>query len=150
MNRTSATAPQVAPPGVNSDAYYLDWLQELSELRKGGLISDEDFALSRAERLDALFNDPGKPWRKWLVCGLPLSLLIGGGAAWWVGDLTILYNGMGISLLCVLAAIGSQSRVRSEHLSQEARLDILCKLLERDLISSAEFAEYEHRFLAPE
>ena len=140
----SATTSCVTPPGVNSHAYYVDWLQELSELRQGGMVSDEDYAVSRAERLDALFNEPGQPWLKWLVVGLPVSLLIGVWKGW-----SPMFTGV-IVMLCVLGAIAAHSRVRSEHLSLNARLDILRQLLERDLISSSEFAEFECRFLDAE
>ena len=150
MNQMSATASQVSPPGVNTGAYYVDWLQELTELRQGGMISDEDYAFSRAERLDTLLSGPGKPWVKWLFVGLPLSLLVGGALTFLEQrNEPILYGGMSAAL-CLLAAIGVHSRVQSEHLSLDGRLDILRTLLERDLISSSEFSEFESRFLEVE
>ena len=147
MNQRSATTIEVAPPGANSDAYYVGWLQDLSDLRMGGMVSDEDFAVSRAERLDTLFEEPGKPWLKWLLIGVPLSLVMSGVAMWLTGDQTMLFYGMGMSALCVLAALGAHSRVCAEHLSLDSRLDVLRRLLDRDLISASEFSEFEHRFL---
>lgn len=130
---------------MNSDAHFVEWLQELSDLRVGGLISDEDFAFSRAERLEQLFDIPPKPWRKWLYGGIPASILGGGVAAYVVELLEPLFMGAAIASLCALAALGTHSRVMSRNLSKTQKFAVLRTLLERDLVSADEFSDFEHR-----
>jgi hypothetical protein len=134
-----------APPRANSDAHYVVWLQELSELRDAGMMPDEDFAFARAERLEELFEVPPKPWRKWLFVGVPVALLAGGTLAYFQETLEHLFMGGAIATLCVIAAIGTHSRVMSRNLSHHQKLAVLRSLLERDLISADEFSVFEHR-----
>ena len=133
---------------MNSAAYFIVWLQELSELRAGGLVSDEDYAFSRAERLDALLQRPGKPWRKWLFAGVPLSLGVGGALAFVEQQREHFLMAGAITAFCLLAAVGTYSRVMATHLSPAQRLEILRDLLERDLVTADEFADFEHRIIA--
>jgi cytochrome c-type biogenesis protein CcmH/NrfG len=133
---------------VNSYAYYITWLQELTELRAAGLISDEEYALSRAERVEHLFEQPGRPWMKWLIAGIPTALAASAVAVYFTGDVTMIAFGAGVAALCILAAVGTFSRIRAEHLMGAQRLEILRTLLERDLISADEFAAFEHRIMA--
>lgn len=143
----TTTESDRTPPGANSYAHYITWLQELSELRAAGLIDVEDYALSRAERLESLFELPGAPWRKWLFGGLPASLIAGSIVSYMDGRMEALGIGMGIACLCVLAAIGTHSRVSAGNLTVSQRLEILRTLLERDLISADEFGVFEQRII---
>ncbi len=135
------------PPGTDSHAYYVSWLQELSELRHAGLIEDEDYALSRAERLDALFRQPGEPWLKWLLFGLPAALASGVLAMRLTGDSVMFTFGASISVLCLVAAISSYVQSKRGHLALREKLEVLRDLLGLDLISTEEFAGFEQRIL---
>lgn len=129
-----------------SPAYYVSWLQELSELRSGGLVEDEDYAISRAERLEHLFEKSRKPWRKWLFFALPASLIVGILATWMTGnDTSMLAFAADVAVLCIFAGLAVHSRVERQQISPSQRLEILRALLERDLISSVEFNGFESR-----
>ena len=147
MNSISTAAVVHCPPGTDSHAYYVSWLQELSELRHAGLIEDEDYALSRAERLDALFRQPGEPWLKWLLFGLPAALASGVLAMRLTGDSVMFTCGASISVLCLLAAISSYAQSKRGHLAVREKLEVLRDLLGLDLISTDEFAAFEQRIL---
>ena len=146
MNSPNATTQENAPPGVRSPAYYVTWLQELSELRSGGLVEDEDYAISRAERLENLFEKSTKPWRKWLFFALPASLIVGVLATLMTGnDTSMLAFAADVAVLCIVAGLAVHSRVERQQISPSQRLEILRALLERDLISSVEFTGFESR-----
>jgi hypothetical protein len=141
----TTASSKVASPRKNSVAYYVDWLQELSELHSAGMVSDEDFAFSRAERLDALFHRRPKPWRKWLWAGVPAALATGGVGAHLAQALEPLMVGAAVSTLCILAAVGTHSRVMASTLDFDKKLSVLRDLLARDLVSADEFSDFEQR-----
>lgn len=139
---------QRIPPGKKSEAHYVVWLQELADLQKGGMVSDEEYALSKAERLEHLFDPLVRPWRKWVFGALPLVLFIGGALSYLEQRLDPLLSAGMVAVLCVMAAIGVHSRVLSEHMTKSERLTVIRELLARDLITSEEFAAFEHRIMA--
>lgn len=146
MNSPNATTKEDAPPGARSLAYYVTWLQELSELRSGGLVEDEDCAFSRAERLEHLFEKSSRPWRKWLFFALPAALIVGVLAMLMTdNDTSMLAFAADVAVLCIFAALAMHSRADKQQISPAQRLEILRVLLERDLISSVEFSGFERR-----
>src|SRR5690349_10626082 len=60
----SSSQPATAnpPTPVGSIAHIIQWLRELEECRKGGLVTDEDYALERAEKLSALLDRHHSLW----------------------------------------------------------------------------------------
>ncbi len=144
----ATTIQQPIAPGKKSEAHYVVWLQELADLHAGGMVTDEDFALSKAERLEHLFDPLVRPWRKWIFGALPLVLLIGGALSYLEQRLDPLVSAGMVATLCVIAAIGVHSRVLSENMTQSERLTVIRELLARDLITSDEFAVFEHRIMA--
>ena len=76
-----------------------------------------------------------------------VALIAGSILSYMDGRMEALGIGMGIACLCVLAAIGTHSRVSAGNLTIPQRLEILRTLLERDLISADEFGVFEQRII---
>jgi hypothetical protein len=140
------TSPKhAAGPSSRSESYYLDWIGELSQFHRAGMLNDEDFAYQRAERLEELLDTPRRHWLAWVRIGVPLSGVAGAVAWWFTEDLwTILGAGAAV-ILCVLAALSRLSRERFGHLTIKERSDILYHLLSEDLITSEEFLAFDTR-----
>jgi hypothetical protein len=124
--------------------HFTMWLRELDECRAGGLLSDEDYAFQRAEKLEELFGKARKRWLGWVLVVLPIALA-GAAYGWWVlGDLQIALGCVAIAVLCMAA---TYSRYRRDHMSDnldEMQL-VLRALLDHDLITSPEFLAYDER-----
>jgi hypothetical protein len=121
----------------------MEWIGELSDFHRAGMLNDEDFAYQRAERLHELLNIPNRKWLAWIRIGVPLAGLAGAAAWWFTRDLLMLAGAGVVVVLCVLAAIGRLSRERTNHLTTKERSDILYDLLSQDLITSEEFLAYD-------
>lgn len=121
------------------------WMRDLDECRRGGLVSDEDFAYQRAEKLDELLVRPRRLWLGWVLAGLPLAV-VAGSLAWLATE-----NGMKVALATGVAGVWGVSalgRMACEHLRHvqlRERLGILRELLEHDLVSAEEFSAFEER-----
>jgi hypothetical protein len=90
VNQPIANAHNSAP-GKKSVTHFVAWLQELNEVWRGGMMSDEDYAFSKAEHLEHLLEPLKRPWRKWIFGVLPVVLIAGGVVSyasaqcvWWV------------------------------------------------------------------
>ena len=121
------------------------WMRDLDECRRGGLVSDEDFAYQRAEKLDELLVRPRRLWLGWVLAGLPLAV-VAGSLAWLATE-----NWMKVALATIIACVWGVSalgRMACEHLRHvqlRERLGILRELLEHDLVSAEEFSAFEER-----
>jgi hypothetical protein len=139
----TSDATTTAAPSARSSAYYLDWIGELSELHGRGMLTDEDFAAQRTERLEELMNKPRRRWLWWIRVAVPMAGL-GGVAAWWeTGDYIMIRVAALTVVLCVFAAASRLSRERCSHLTTQQRSDILYDLLGGGLISSEEFLVFD-------
>ncbi|MEO6788237.1 MAG: hypothetical protein ABI318_19105 [Chthoniobacteraceae bacterium] len=121
------------------------WFRELEECRIGGLVPDEDYCYQRAEKFDSLL----RPTRGIWLAALLGAALIGapaGALIWWLTRDWRFTGGIG----ALSAAWGSMSlgRALSEKfadLQLRGRRKILVALLENDLLTASEFADYDDR-----
>ena len=148
MSLTSTDAAilsQHAKPAGGEVAHFTMWMRDLDECRRGGLVSDEDFAYQRAEKLDELLVRPRRLWLGWVLAGLPLAV-VAGSLAWLATE-----NWMKVALATIIACVWGVSalgRMACEHLRHvqlRERLGILRELLEHDLVSAEEFSAFEER-----
>jgi hypothetical protein len=126
----------------------VNWLRELEECRIGGLVSDEDYAYQRAEKLDGLLRPPRCLW---LASGLGAILAgaIGGGAMWWfTRDWRVTAFVAALSGLWGINSLGRLLREKFIELQLRERRKLLLALLENDLLIANEFADFDERLQA--
>lgn len=121
------------------------WLQELDECRRGGLVTIEDFAYQRAEKLDELMKKPRRLWLGWLLAGLPLAIICGGLAWLFTQDWRKAALGAGIAGAWGVSALGRMACEHLRNVQLREQLRILRELLERDLVSAEEFSAFEEQ-----
>ena len=122
-------------------------LRALEESRICGLVSDEDYSRQRAEKFRVLTRPlPGM----WLAALLGVPLLGGpAGALIWL----LTHDercAFGIAVLAGAWGILSPGRVLQEKCAEicsRGRRKILVALLDNDLLTASEFAEYEQRLI---
>lgn len=144
---TTATISSSAPPapGGRSLQSIVEWLGELEECRVGGLISDEDYAIERAEKLSELLC---RHRRLWLASvSAAGSMASFAGCAVWsaAGEWQITTVAAGLGALFGVAMLASPFREILKQTQIRERLTILNALLARDLITPDEFLVYEER-----
>ena len=120
-------------------------LRGLEEARICGLVSEEDYSRQRAEKLRALTRPMPGIWIAALL-GVPL---LGGpaGALIWLLTQDERYT-FAIGVLAGAWGILSLGRAIQEkctELSSRSRRKTLVALLDNDLLTANEFAEYEHQ-----
>ena len=137
--------PRTEPTGDAAGGFIMG-LQELDECRRGGLVTDEDFAYQRAEKLDQFMaKKPRRLWLGWWLACLPLALA-GGDFAWWLTqDWWKTALAAGIAGTWGLAALGRLACEQLRNYQLRERLGILRELLALDLVSSVEFAAFEEQ-----
>jgi len=119
------------------------WMRELEECRIGGLVTDEEYGFQRAEKFAALLH----PTRcLWLVSLLGMALIAAPAAAliWFLTQdpqyaaaIAVLAGGWGF------LALGRVLREKSAGFQLSERRKILVALLEKDLLTAGEFADYD-------
>lgn len=121
------------------------WMRELEECRIGGLVTDEEYGLQRAEKFAALL----RPTRwLWLASLLGMAL-IGAPAASLTWGLT--QDSQYTAAIGVLAggwgflALGRLLREKAAEFQLSERRKILVALLEMDILTAGEFADYDDR-----
>ena len=121
------------------------WMRDLDECRRGGLVSDEDFAYQRAEKLDELLVRPRRLWLGWVLAGLPLAVVAGSLA--WLATENWMKVALATIIVCVwgVSALGRMACEHLRHVQLRERLGILRELLEHDLVSAEEFSAFEER-----
>jgi hypothetical protein len=123
------------------------WLRELEECRIGGLVTDEDYGYQRAEKFAVIL----RPMRCLWLAPLLGVLLIGAPACTLIWLLTHDWRLTGG--IAVLAgawggmALGRLLREKLIELQLRERRRILVALLDSDLLTANEFADYEERLL---
>jgi hypothetical protein len=121
------------------------WLRELEECRIGGLVSDEDYSLQRAEKLTALLRPVRCLWLASLL-GALLTAAPAAAAFWWYT-----HDWRFTSCIAVIAgawglgALGRLLREKFTELQLRGRRKTLVTLLENDLLIAAEFADFDER-----
>ena len=145
MTDAPANFTTLPVPGKRSIAYVVQWLRELEECRVGGLVTAQEYAVERAEKLAEILC---KHRRLWLA---PL------GAAWsigaivasvvWMATMDWQMTGLAAALggLFGLVVLARPCRDRLKHIQICDRLEILTALLSYDLVSADEFIVYEER-----
>lgn len=125
--------------------HFVVWLRELGECRAGGLLSDEDFAYQRAEKLDELIKPPRALWLASLLGGVIVGD-IGAAVTWWfTRDWRFTALGAALAGLWGLTSLGRVLRERFVDVQRNERMKILITLLDHDLISASEFSVYEEQ-----
>lgn len=126
-------------------AHLVAWLRELEECRIGGFVTDEDYAYQRAEKLAALL----RPTRCLWLASFAGALLIGAaaGAITWqfTHDWRAASGVAALAGVWGLTSLGRALREKFIELQLRGRRKILVALLENDLLSASEFADYDDR-----
>ena|SRR5688572_7670588 len=146
---STATANPDARPvsGGRSAAYIVQWLRELEECRVGGLITDEEYAVERAEKLSELLCEHRFLWLGPVIASGTLASTT--GSMVWVATMNLQTTGLGAALagLFGLVMLARPIRDQLKNRQIEERLEILNALLSLDLVSADEFIIYEDRLL---
>ncbi len=123
------------------------WLRELEECRIGGLVTDEDYGYQRAEKFAVLL----RPMRCLWLAPVLGALLIGAPAGLSIWFLIHDWRfAAGIAALAGVwggIALGRLLREKLIELQLRERRRILVALLDGDLLTANEFADYEERLL---
>ena len=121
------------------------WLRELEECRIGGLVTDEDYAYQRAEKLAALL----RPTRCLWLASFAGALVVGAfaGAVTWqfTRDWRAAGGVAAVAGVWGLTSLGRALREKFIELQLRGRRKILVALLENDLLTASEFADYDDR-----
>jgi hypothetical protein len=147
VNQPIANAHNSAP-GKKSVTHFVAWLQELNEVWRGGMMSDEDYAFSKAEHLEHLLEPLKRPWRKWIFGVLPVVLIAGGVVSYFEQSLDNMLTAACVGAVCVVGAIVAHWQAVRGQLSKADRLTVIRELLARDLITCDEFGVFEQRILS--
>ena len=132
-------------PSVGEVAYFTHWLRELDECHRAGLVTPEDHATQRAERLSEILLRPRHLWLAWLVAILPLAALTGGTVWLCTHDLQRAALSAGLGALFGCAMLGRASAEKMRQYQLRNRLHILHTLLAQDLLTAQELIAYEER-----
>ena len=120
-------------------------LRDLEECRIGGLITDDDYDCQRAEKFNALL----RPMRGLWVAAVLGAALIGAPAGTLIWFLT--HDPRYTAAIATIASawgftsLGRALREKFAELRLRGRRKILVALLDNDLLTATEFAEYEDR-----
>jgi hypothetical protein len=143
--RHAQSSPSIEAPQSRAGTHFVTWLRELGECWRGGLISNEDYRAQRTEKLDELLQPPCFMWSGPLLGGA-ITGAIGGATTWWF-TLDWRFTAL-VSVLAGSWGLNSLGRIFREkfiELQLRERLETLIALLENDLITVGELAEYEDR-----
>ena len=120
-------------------------LRELEENRLVGILRDEDYGSQRAERFNLLL----RPMRGLWLAELLGAALVGAPAGALIWFLTgQQYYTIGIAAVASawgFTSLGRALREKFAELRSRGRRKILVALLDNDLLTAHEFAEYEER-----
>ncbi len=127
------------------DQQLVNWLRELEECRIGGLVTDEDYAYQRAEKLAALLR-PTRCLSLASIFGALLISAIAWAVTWqFTRDWRAAGGVAGIAGVWGLTSLGRLMREKFIELQLRGRRKILVALLENDLLTASEFADYDDR-----
>ena len=120
-------------------------LRELEEKHISGLIAEEDYVRQRAEKFNALLRPMRGLWLAEIfgaaLVGAPLGALI-----WFCTQQEYYTTGIGVvGGMWGFTSLGRVLREKFADLRSRGRRKILIALLDNDLLTASEFAEYEDR-----
>jgi hypothetical protein len=133
------------PARTRTGDQFVTYLRELEECRIGGLVSDEDYAYQRAEKLAALLRPTRFLWIASLIGGLLIGSLAGGTTWFFTRDWRATAGVAGVAGMWGLTSLGRVMREKFIELQLRERRKILVALLENDVLSASEFADYDDR-----
>jgi hypothetical protein len=145
MNQLAATPNPASDGHSRSMVVIVGWLRDLEECRQGGLLSDEDYAVQRAEKLSELLCEHRHLWVASVVSAASLGILAGSAA--WIGrpDWQVAVVAGGLAALFGVIMLAHPCRENLKQAQIRERLQLLNALLASDLISADEFLIYEER-----
>jgi hypothetical protein len=148
MNQLVATPGATQNADYRSAAFIVQWLHELEECRQGGFLSDEDYAVQRAEKLSELLCEHRYLWLAPVAASGSMAVVAGSVA--WINRVDLQMAGALVSLAALFGMV-MLARPCRDNLKQaqiRERLQVLNALLAMDLITSDEFLAYEERLHA--
>ena len=145
MNQVMDTPSAPADGYSRSTALVVTWLRDLEECRQGGLLSDEDYAVQRAEKLAEILCEHRHLWVAPVVAAGAVGA-VGGSVAWMCSmNWQLTAVGAGLAALFGLVMLAHPCREGLKEKQIRERLESLNALLAMDLISADEFLAYEER-----
>ena len=145
MNQSATIPLPTDAPCVGEVAYYTTWLRELDECHTAGLVSTEDYALQRAERLEETLIRPRHIWLAWVLATLPLAAIVGGIVWFCTHDWQRAAMSAGLGALFGCAMLGHACAEKMRQSQLRDRIIIIRTLLAHGLISADELIGYEER-----
>ena len=137
--------PLVQPKLSRNGEQMVAWIRELEECRIGGLVTDEDYAYQRAEKFSAILRPMRCLWLASLF-GMALVAAPAAGLIWLLTRDPRYAAAIGtIAGVWGLLALGSMLREKFTEFRLTGRRRILVALLENDLLTATEFADYDDR-----
>ena len=120
-------------------------LRELEEKHISGLVTEEDYTRQRAEKFSALLRPMSGLWLAEIfgaaLVGAPLGALI-----WFLTQQQHYTTGIAVAGgLWGFTSLGRVLRGKFADLRSRGRRKILIALLDNDLLTASEFAEFEDR-----
>ena len=137
------TPPHTTLP--ESGEQFVGWLRELEECRISGFVTDEDYAFQRAEKFALLLRPARAPW----LASLLGAVFVGAPAGALIWFLT--HDPRYAAAIAVIASawgfisLGRMLREKFTEIQLRGRREIFVALLENDLLTAAEFADYDER-----
>lgn len=122
---------------------YVTWLRELEECRIGGLVTDEDYAYQRAEKLAALLRPTRCLWLASSIGGLIIGAIAGAATLLFTRNWSATAGVSAVAGIWGLTSAGRLLREKFVELQLIGRRKILLALLEADLLTASEFADYD-------
>ncbi len=124
---------------------FVAYLRELTECWIGGLVTDEDYAYQRAEKLAALLRPTRFLWIASAIGGLVIGALAGPVTWHFTSDWRATAGVATVAGMWGLTSLGRLLREKFIELQLRERRKILVALLENDLLTATEFADYDDR-----
>ena len=142
------TATLVEVPRSRAANHTVTWLRELGECRAGGLVTDEEFGYQRAEKLDELLQPPRCLWIAAVLGGLAVAAVGAAATGWFTLDWRFTTLVALLSGVWGLTSLGRVFREKFIEIQLRDRMNTFVALLENDLITASELADYEERLVA--
>ena len=145
MNQLAATPSAAQNVDYRSVSFIVQWLRELEECRQGGFLSDEDYALQRAEKLSEILCELRHLWVAPLAAAGSVAI-VAGCIAWVVRmDLQVAAITACLGGLFGLVMLTRPCRDNLKQAQIRERLHLLNALIAKDLITADEFIDFEER-----
>lgn len=124
---------------------FVAYLRDLTESWIGGLVTDEDYAYQRAEKLASLLRPARCLWFASLVGGLLIGAVAGAATWQFTGDWRATAGVATVAGMWGLTSLGRLIREKFIELQLRERRRIFLALLENDLLTASELADYDDR-----